>query len=744
MTDYTNKIISELEMLLRGEVSNKDKWRMIAYRKAINAIDTLGTPIYSVDDVKGVKNVGKRTIEKIQEIIDNGFSKKAEAFRKDPKVSLISSLTGITGIGPVAANKLVKDKGVTSMDDLAKRATELLTPRQQLGLKHYQDLMKKIPRSEVFLHEEHIKTFCDDSVTMTIAGSYRRGKQSSGDIDVLIRDNRGQGKRVYNELIQKMKDCDYLVDDISFGDTKYNGYCRHPKFEHIRRIDIMYTSPKEFPFALLYFTGSSDFNQEMRAQLSKIGYRLSEHGLKKLENGSWVNVEIPSKLSYLTEKDIFAFFGIPYIRPNDRSREILNLITKGSITIKNTPKPKTLRIKSTPKALRIKSTPKALKIKSLPKSLKIKSTPKALKIKEVSVHPMKHLDVGQSIDYNGHLIKRTSSNAYFCDCQGWRYQSRPPNLRTCKHLKELLGIDYEKNRLGEENFIASKPVGRGGVKSIATAEPKTTKTNLTISPLLANKWSPDKDPTGWWMSEKLDGIRAIWDGKNLISRLGNPFPAPKWFLDKLPKNNGMILDGELFTERKNFQETVSIVRNSGMNKEWEKITYMVFDIPSMKDTFESRYQYLERFLNTHQSSSIKLLEHTKCVNMEEMETKLDTIIKLGGEGIMLRQPKSEYVEGRSNTLLKVKNFYDAEAIVIDIADGRGRHKGRMGALICKMESGKQFRVGTGFSDAVRNDPPKVGSIITYRFQELTKDKIPRFPSFVGPRIDALGPKDFKF
>ena len=109
----------------------------------------------------------------------------------------------------------------------------------------------------MFLHEQHIKTFCDDGITMIIAGSYRREKPSSGDIDVLIRDNRGQGERAYKDLIQKMKDCHYLVDDISYGETKYNGYCRHPSFEHIRRIDIMYTSPKEFPFALLYFTGSS-------------------------------------------------------------------------------------------------------------------------------------------------------------------------------------------------------------------------------------------------------------------------------------------------------------------------------------------------------------------------------------------------------------------------------------------------------------------------------------------------------
>ena len=123
---------------------------------------------------------------------------------------------------------------------------------------------------------------------------------------------------------------------------------------------------------------------------------------------------------------------------------------------------------------------------------------------------------------------------------------------------------------------------------------------------------------------------------------------------------------------------------------------------------------------------------------------MDTVTKNGGEGLMLRQPGSIYIQGRSNTLLKVKNFFDAEAIVIDHAAGRGRHQGRMGALICRMESGKQFRVGTGFSDNDRNNPPKIGSIITYRFQELTVSKVPRFPSYVGERIDSNRPKDYKF
>jgi ATP-dependent DNA ligase len=578
------------------------------------------------------------------------------------------------------------------------------------------------------MHERYILSQVDGiDITAVVAGSYRRGKGESGDIDVLVRDNLCSGPQVYQDLIKRLRASNYLVDDIVYGKNKYNGYCRHPDLLDNRRIDIMYTKPEEYAFALFYFTGSGDFNQELRGQLSKLGYRLNEHGIKKLVGDTWEPVAIPCTGKVSTEKDIFKFLGIPYIAPQYRSRESLLKVSKGGTMLipqrKSEPLVPNYVVRSGSKlttSMERTTKPKRLKIsqpsspKSKPKRLKISGGTKT-KTKLQSLAPDSRLDIGQTTQIDGHTIKKTSENSYYCDCSQWRFQSLPPNLRKCKHIKQL--TDY-------------------------TTFTPTIKKKSGFEPLLANKWKQDSnDPTGWWMSEKLDGIRAIWDGTNLFSRLGNSFPAPKWFTDKLPKS--VVLDGELFTKRQNFQETISIVKNSGLGQEWKKIKFMVFDIPSIKENkFEQRQAKITEILSSTKFEHLQQLKQTRCKGTQHCLDILDKIIKVGGEGVMLRQPSSLYVNGRSNTLLKVKMFYDAEAIVIGHSQGNGRNAERLGALVCKMDSGKQFRIGTGFSDEERRNPPKIGSIVTYKFQELTNSKVPRFPSYVGIRIDADSPKDF--
>ncbi|KAJ7621186.1 DNA ligase/mRNA capping enzyme [Roridomyces roridus] len=261
--------------------------------------------------------------------------------------------------------------------------------------------------------------------------------------------------------------------------------------------------------------------------------------------------------------------------------------------------------------------------------------------------------------------------------------------------------------------------------------------------LLANKWEVDKgpDPTGWWISEKLDGVRTYYDGKTMISRLGNPFTPPQWFLDKLPKD--VTLDGELFAGRGKFQDTISIVKTIN-SPHWKEITFQIFDIPSEDAVFEKRVEKLQKLFGpggTYECPEVVLVEHEKAKDRQHVLDKLEEIEGLGGEGLMLRRAGSKYEGKRSGTLLKVKTFYDAEAEVTGYTDGKGKHVGVVGALMCKMESGKKFNVGTGLSDKQRKNPPKVGSIIVYRFQELTRDGVPRFPSFVGEAVDKKKAKD---
>jgi DNA ligase-1 len=254
--------------------------------------------------------------------------------------------------------------------------------------------------------------------------------------------------------------------------------------------------------------------------------------------------------------------------------------------------------------------------------------------------------------------------------------------------------------------------------------------------LLAHVWESDTDLTGWWMSEKLDGVRAYWDGKRFISRLGNQYHAPDWFTAGLPDQP---LDGELWVGRKKFQSCVSIVKKITPHDGWREVRYLVFDAPAVAGPFEDRLEYIKKFMSKAKPTYAAFHPHEVCRGTSHMREELARVEGLGGEGLMMRRPRSSYEVGRSYTLLKVKTFHDAEAKVNGHQPGTGKHKGRLGALLCEMPDGTQFAVGTGLSDAERNSPPPIGSIITYRYQELSDGGVPRFPSYVGVRHDFRWP-----
>ena len=317
---------------------------------------------------------------------------------------------------------------------------------------------------------------------------------------------------------------------------------------------------------------------------------------------------------------------------------------------------------------------------------------------------------------------------YMCSCPAWKNQGAPVDLRTCKHLRGYLGEDFETARLGAlpSRAAATKSGGGGSANKKETAPPV----------LLAHKWEVDHDPKGWWMSEKLDGIRAYWDGETFTSRLGNRFFAPDWFVADLPADT---LDGELWVGRKMFQKTTSIVRSGAAGQEWKTVQFVVFDAPNAKGSFEQRQLHAKSVLERVDAPHARWHEHVECEGFDHLREELARVEALGGEGLMLRQPGSKYVPGRSQTLLKVKTFHDAEATVIGHAPGSGKHKGRLGALICQLPGGITFNAGTGFSDHERENPPAIGAVITFRYQELSDDGVPRFPSYVGERLDVDTP-----
>ncbi|MBS0204974.1 MAG: DNA ligase [Planctomycetes bacterium] len=311
---------------------------------------------------------------------------------------------------------------------------------------------------------------------------------------------------------------------------------------------------------------------------------------------------------------------------------------------------------------------------------------------------------------------------YSCTCPAWRNQSSGIESRTCKHLRKLRGDAAEEARLGTPVATAVRKKSADGDEEEGAEAPV----------LLAESWDGVVDVTDWWISEKLDGVRAYWDGSQFLSRLGNLYSAPAWFTAGLPNEP---LDGELWLQRKQFQKTVSIVRRKDQSDHWKQIRFVVFDAPGRKDPFEARIEYLNDVVRQNGPEYAVAHEHARCQGIPHLKSELERVESLGGEGLMLRQPASLYVAGRSSTLLKVKTFYDAEARVVGYQAGAGRHKGRLGALQVMLPDGTEFSVGTGFSDAEREAPPAVGSTITFRYQELSDGGVPRFPSYVGLRKD---------
>ncbi|KZV61293.1 DNA ligase/mRNA capping enzyme [Peniophora sp. CONT] len=405
------------------------------------------------------------------------------------------------------------------------------------------------------------------------------------------------------------------------------------------------------------------------------------------------------------------------------------------------------------------------------------------------------VEVASQTSSSKYKAKRTQDHYYWW---AWRNQAgAPTDARTCKHLKELLGEEYEEERIkradpeGYASRAAAKSSGKKTVKSKKTVQPagkakpaskgkpSSTKSagskrkkdedddededeevqggrskkrskkadedeidsddNTKDEVMLANKWDIDSgiDPTGWWISEKLDGVRTYWNGRAMKSRLGNKFTPPKWLTDKLPTD--FTLDGELFTGRGNFQDTVSIVKTMNSSK-WKSVTFQIFDIPSSGDkVFEARVAEMKKLFGPggqYACDEVVVLEHEQARDRQHVLDKLQEITEVGGEGLMLRKPGSLYEPRRSAALMKVKTFFDAEAEVIGYEKGHGKYAGSTGSLKCKMESGKTFNVGTGLSDKQRKNPPKIGSIIVYRFQELTRSGVPRFQGIAADKDRA--------
>lgn len=302
-------IIDNLKHLittLETENNPNNKFKIISFRKAINIISSLDFKIESSEQLKDIKGIGDGIKKRIDEIVSSGLLKEIKVNKTT--INELNKLKEITGIGPSKATKLL-EKNITFdklMNNPSGKILEELTHHQQLGIKYYYDLKKKILRSVIIEVEVFLRKFGFD---FTICGSYRRGKDKSGDIDVLIKANKKTPS--LSDIINTLAKTKFLVEHLTtLGSTKYMGICKLPSSPQFMRIDIRLIPPESYVYAILYFTGSKKNNTYMRNQAIKLGYKLNEYGLYNNSNNKSISLN--------TEEQVYEFLKLPYIVPTKR------------------------------------------------------------------------------------------------------------------------------------------------------------------------------------------------------------------------------------------------------------------------------------------------------------------------------------------------------------------------------------------------------------------------------------------
>lgn len=313
------QLIDNLRILADYERINKEPFKVRAYEKVIDSIELYDKKIEDIEDIKLLKGVGKKIEDKIVEFLATGNIAEVENVIKDPKYILGSKLKSIYGVGPAKITELMTK--IKDFEELREHP-ELLNDKQRIGLKYYDQMNIRIPMAEGKQHYKSVKNMLDASIEFEFVGSFRRKNKDMGDIDILIKD-KGKGKGiVLKDIIKRFVDEKYVIEKLALGNNKFMGLCRLGSVSSVgsggsgtpaRRIDILLADPSYYYFALLYFTGSYNFNIYMRKVALSKGLSLSEYGFKDSKGNLMDTTDIIH-----SEEDIFAYLDIPYTEPHKR------------------------------------------------------------------------------------------------------------------------------------------------------------------------------------------------------------------------------------------------------------------------------------------------------------------------------------------------------------------------------------------------------------------------------------------
>ena len=737
--------IGLMEELADIMMKQGEPFRARAYKKAQETIMTFTGDITTPEQLNGYPNIGPTIMEKLKEYQNTGTLKILERERTNPA----NILADIYGIGPKKAKELVA-QGITSIEML-RANQDKLNDTQKVGLKYYEDILKRLPRAEIdnyadIFTNEFNKVATPDS-HFEIVGSYRRGLESSGDIDVIITSNQPQ---VFTQFINELIAKKIIIEVLSRGPTKSLVITKIPSSDAFRRVDFLYTTQEEYPFSILYFTGSKMFNTVMRGHALKQGLTMNEHGLYVMDNK-----KKGEKVSHVfrNEQDIFDYLHLQYKNPKERidGRAIESTINK-PIDVMDKPLELVPLTKIPPKK-------RTYTLKKREKKEIVVNKEKE------SVQPKSQFRINPNIklimdDFKGNgitVLEQLNENQLATILRELNdaYYNEQPLLTDNEYdiVKEYIEHKYPSNQVLQD---VGAPVEKNKVK-------------LPYEMWSMDKIKPDTNALTNWMAKysgpyvlscKLDGVSGLYTTENKEPKLytrgngkiGQDISHLIPYL-RLPKTKNIVIRGEFIIPKgvfeKKYKTTSANPRNmvSGIVNQ-KSIT------DAVKDVNFVAYEVIKPELKpSAQMDFLKTLD-VECV-FYKIESKLsnellsDTLINLRSnyryeiDGIIVTDDKLHHRQSgnpeHAFAFKMVLSDQVAEAKVVDVIwtpskDGYLKPRVRIEPI---QLGGVQIEYATGFNGAfIENNKIGVGALI-----ELIRsgDVIPYIRKVVIPAEQAKMP-----
>jgi DNA polymerase/3'-5' exonuclease PolX len=727
---YNEEFIVVLDKISNIMLKQGETFRARAYQKAQEAIMVYPNDIYDASQLTKVANIGSSIIEKLNEYVKTGTIALLEQDKNNP----INLFSDIYGIGPKKAQDLI-NAGIKSIDELRLKQSGLLNDIQKIGLKYYEQIQQRIPRNEI-QDFENLFTNVFESINgdgfFEIVGSYRRGAETSGDIDVIISDKTGSGS-IYKKFVDNLVQSKIIVEVLSRGPCKTLVIAKLPGTNRIaRRIDFLYAPPDEYAFAVLYFTGSKIFNTVMRQHALIKGYTFNEHDMCKLDNkkkGEKVNI------AFNTEKDIFEFLGLEYKTPVQRrdGRDVImtNINVKNDKT-EETKEEEEIIITVTKKTKTCKKKEPELKQEDpIPVFPELQGEATTGKTKVWSIRVFEREGHGVIETSHGYIDGKMQVNEKVIN-EGKNVGKKNETTPLQQAVSEARSAWIKKKESGYSESDALSTicvVGSSLGKGITADVPL---------PMLAHDYNKRGNSIKYpcYVQRKYDGTRCVAiPGQGLYSRNRKDYPHLKHIVAEINQlSPDIILDGELYSDTLTFQEIVGLVKREtlkqGDEEKQYQIKFHVYDIITNKP-YEQRYRILQSLFQQHNFQHLIIVQTEICNSEAHMKGLHNTYVVEGYEGIMVRNKMGLYKNARSADLQKYKEFFDDDYEVVDYKEGEGQEEGCV-LWICKTPEGKIFSCrprGTREDriELFKNGGKYIGKKLTVRFQELTDEKVPRFP-----------------